>query len=327
MAGEPLPMSLRVEGRAMLGAIVEDLADVPGVSVVASLDARLVDQRPLMAQVVLVEPGEATAIFEREAKRADVTLLIAPELDGLLLSLTQQLERMGVTTLGSKSDAIALTADKLESSRQLTQAGVPVLLTAQLDDAPIPYDFPLVIKPRCGVGSTNILVLGDAQAYETTIERLRADGLLHDTIVQPLHPGLAVSASFIIGSRQTIELRPATQRLSDDGRFRYHGGDVPIPPGLAKRATTLGRRAVDAIEGLRGHVGVDLILGDAEDGSEDVVAEINPRMTTSYVGLRAMSPDNLSEAWLKLCAGEEADPPMWYDHSVRFTCDGRVRLS
>jgi predicted ATP-grasp superfamily ATP-dependent carboligase len=47
-----------------------------------------------------------------------------------------------------------------------------------------------------------------------------------------------------------------------------------------------------------GYLGVDLVLGDDPSGADDRVIEINPRLTTSYVGLRAAALCNLAEAML-----------------------------
>jgi predicted ATP-grasp superfamily ATP-dependent carboligase len=49
---------------------------------------------------------------------------------------------------------------------------------------------------------------------------------------------------------------------------------------------------------------VDVILGDGPAG--DVVVEINPRLTTSYVGLRALAVDNLVAAMLRVAEGRPA---------------------
>ena len=46
-----------------------------------------------------------------------------------------------------------------------------------------------------------------------------------------------------------------------------------------------------------------MILGPDEGGSTDFVIEVNPRLTTSYIGLRAMTQQNLAAAMLNLCAG------------------------
>ena len=112
-------------------------------------------------------------------------------------------------------------------------------------------------------------------------------------ILQPFVAGQAASVAFLIGSHQVLPLLPAKQQLSEDGRFHYRGGIVPLPQDLADRAVRLARRAVAAVPGLRGYVGVDLVLGDEGES----VIEVNPRLTTSYLGLRPWQ----SKTWRKQC--------------------------
>jgi predicted ATP-grasp superfamily ATP-dependent carboligase len=76
------------------------------------------------------------------------------------------------------------------------------------------------------------------------------------------------------------------------------------------------------VPGLLGYVGVDLVLGDAADGSQDYAIEINPRLTTSYVGLRQLAEFNLAEAMLVAAAGKLEQPLRWKPGHVRFSSDG-----
>ena len=71
-------------------------------------------------------------------------------------------------------------------------------------------------------------------------------------------------------------------------------------------AEPLLRRAVASIPGLRGFVGVDFLWNPAR--CEAVVLEINPRPTTSFVGLSRLLPAGwLARAWLACCGAWE--PP------------------
>lgn len=115
-------------------------------------------------------------------------------------------------------------------------------------------------------------------------------------------------------------LLPAAQRLSDDGRFRYRGGELPLAPPLGDRAVVLAERAIGCVPGLRGYVGVDVVLGE-----QDVAVEINPRLTTSYVGLRALAGFNLAAAVLAAANGEPLPPLSWRVGQVCFSPDGQVR--
>jgi hypothetical protein len=88
----------------------------------------------------------------------------------------------------------------------------------------------------------------------------------------------------------------------EDGRFRYRGGSIPVP---CPPAEPLLRRALAAVPGLRGFVGVDFVWDPAR--GEAVVLEINPRPTTSFVGLSALLPPGcLARAWLESCGVPEA---------------------
>ena len=143
-------------------------------------------------------------------------------------------------------------------------------------------------------------------------------------ILQEFVSGRAASVAFLCGPAGNVPLLPAFQSLSDDGRFKYQGGELPIPPDLAGRAVKLAQRAVDCVPELCGYVGVDLVLGDAADGSRDYAIEINPRLTTSYVGLRRLADFNLAEEMLRAARGELVGPLRWKSGRVRFAPDGSV---
>ena len=82
-------------------------------------------------------------------------------------------------------------------------------------------------------------------------------------------PGLAASVAVLCGPAGDVPLAPCKQRISDDGRLRYLGGELPLAAGLAERATALAERAVAALPATVGYVGVDLVLGRDPHGSED----------------------------------------------------------
>ena len=77
-----------------------------------------------------------------------------------------------------------------------------------------------------------------------------------------------------------------------DSDSSYDGGAVPFDNALEEKAFSAAKKIVKSIQGLRGYVGVDMVL--TED--TPVVVEVNPRLTTSYVGLRMVSGFNPAEA-------------------------------
>lgn len=102
---------------------------------------------------------------------------------------------------------------------------------------------------------------------------------------------------FSLDGRRTECLPVGEQRLSDDGRFRYLGGAIPaeISSRQIAQIEEVVVAACRTIPGLAGYFGVDLLL---TDGGQPVIVEINPRLTTAYVGYRQLFAKPLPEHWL-----------------------------
>ncbi len=302
--------SLRAEGGAMLTTLAEDLARVPGVAVATLADSG---------------PGDLRERFQEQARRADWTVVIAPEFNDILLTRCRWAVEAGGQLLGPSPDAVRLTADKLRLGEHLARHGIatPPCRLFVPEETPTHAAFPLVVKPRHGAGSQDTFLLPSPSALEE-YKRTATGQTAVETLVQPYVSGRPVSVAFLIGPRQTLPLPPAVQELSADGRFRYLGGELPLPPELAARAVRLAAQAVGAVPDLLGYVGVDLVLGDAANGSADWVIEINPRLTTSYVGLRALAQTNLAEVMVRLAEGAADVAVRWRAGVVRFRADGTV---
>ncbi|MFN4260451.1 MAG: ATP-grasp domain-containing protein [Gemmataceae bacterium] len=272
----------------------------------------------------LLDRDDLATTFHAASYRADVSLLIAPECDDILATRCQWIEEAGGRLLGPASAAVRLTADKLALGEYLLRKGIPTPRGWPLP-ANNELPFPLVCKPRAGAGSLATFWIGNAAELADCLDAARRDGYHDDMIATTYVPGVPVSVAFLIGPRQCVALTPTMQHLSDDGRFRYLGGSLPLSPELAERARCLARRAVAVIPDLFGYVGVDLVLGPAADGREDYVIEVNPRLTTSYVGLRAWYQTNLMHGLLAVVQGQE--PPYWCHGTepILFTSDGRWR--
>jgi predicted ATP-grasp superfamily ATP-dependent carboligase len=180
--------------------------------------------------------------------------------------------------------------------------------------------FPLVLKPRFGAGSLETFLI------QGPVDRpgFQDEGRRKDMIVQRFVAGQPASVAILIGSNQRLAMPAASQVLSADGRFHYLGGCIPLPEKLTVRAHRLACQAIESVPGFHGYVGVDLVLGSSPDGSEDWVIEINPRLTTSYIGLRARAESNLAEAMLNIAGGKEVEPLKWRQGTVHFHSDGRV---
>ena len=293
----------------MLSAVRDDCLRLPGLDLI-SLD----DQG---------SPEAEEAAFLFQAAQADATLVIAPECGGMLERRSRQVLELGRRLLGCQPDAIQRTADKwsLACWWQARQIPTPTtfLIPAGKAEAYVPHlpgPFPLVCKPRHGAGSQATRLIQDAPDLLPTLHSAGAEVPHDDLLVQPFISGRPASLSILVGLYQLVALEPCWQTISNDGRFQYRGGQLPMREPWRTRAIDRAMQAVAGIPGLRGYCGVDLILG--EDG-RDYVLEINPRLTTSYLGLRQLARGNLMDLWLQLLKGDMNQGMAWHDKDVIFS--------
>lgn len=296
----PLPASIVREGAAMIGALAADLVRVEGNHVSALRDPRVLHLALPGCEVVEViskfSHGEE---FDRLTAEADATILIAPEFDGILLKAARRVVASGGKLLSPSPEFIRIAADKHQTCEVLAAAGVPVPQGKVLEpDEPLPaqFNYPAVLKPVDGAGSQDTyLVSGPHDAPPAYAWRRRLERYV---------PGLPASVAMLCGPAGRVALLPCKQRISDDGRLHYLGGDLPLAAGLAERASSLAERGLAAMPPAVGYVGVDLVLGREPDGSQDAIIEVNPRLTTSYVGVRAAANGNLAETMCYIAQGQ-----------------------
>ncbi|HEY2894259.1 MAG TPA: ATP-grasp domain-containing protein, partial [Pirellulales bacterium] len=295
----PAPDSLLAEGRAMLGALAQDFA-LAG----HSLDVLIDVHQPKLAlppsvRLRAVESARAEQQLLAElASQADWTSIVAPEFDGHLLARCERVIKAGGRLLGPSQEFVALASDKHALALHLAARGVPMPTGVALepgDRLPREARYPAVLKPRDGAGSLGVRLVNSPG----DIDRVTAPSRLEEFC-----PGLPVSVALLCGPHGARPLAPCRQRL--DG-FSYLGGELPLSTELARRASRLAARAVSLVEPTLGYIGVDLVLGDELSGARDVVIEINPRVTTSYVGLRALAKFNLAAAMLAVAQGHEPE--------------------
>ncbi|MFV0445199.1 MAG: ATP-grasp domain-containing protein [Planctomycetaceae bacterium] len=324
LAGQSLPPSLLREGRAMRDAVAADLARLANTRVVMTCDPRT----PSPAGVDSVTVADATKEwdqFERLCTDCDATLVVAPELDGELHRRVERAARLSRQLCNCTPDAVELCSDKLALAERLRQAGIATPPTVRLTEIVNRngwdgLDYPVVAKPRWGAGSQSIYrcdTAGELRRVSGEFDHVQPTT---EAIVQPVMPGRAVSAAVLFdfaAGRPPVTFPFAAQDLTEDGRFGYLGGQVPVPHSHAASWSRIVERMAGVVSGLRGYVGFDLLL-PADHAAALQVIEINPRLTTSYIGYRALAVDNIAP----LLVGAAASMPRWHQQVVKFDAAG-----
>ncbi|WP_417738023.1 ATP-grasp domain-containing protein [Rosistilla oblonga] len=322
-----LPQSLLAEGTAMHHAICEDANRC--ARVVTTIDSRLPHRMDPAIQTIPVD-ASADLISQWLAASADcdAAILIAPESDRLLYKLVAAFRGFGRNVIAADANFIDATTDKLQLSQRLLSANVPHPISFSPRQAPQESSATQwILKPNDGCGSLEVQRFGSFTQADN--QRRRRTG---DWIIQAYHPGQAVSIAAIV-TPGGIHWLPACLQKIESPCFTYHGGKCPLPAAIVDRAESLAAAALDALIDRSslcddaaspvGYVGIDLVLAD--DPRNDVVIEINPRLTTSYVGVRHLMKSNLAATML----GLDAAPPI-LDPSVsavRWDAAGRADIS
>lgn len=312
---DQIPTSLRREGGAMLRAIAADMAEI--AETVIPLDSRFGDLKFRATETVAIDTTKPLwSQWIAAAQSCDAALIIAPELDGTLTKAVSMLRAGGVDVIAGSGDFLRVASDKLLTAKHLIAAGVAHPIYMALSDKrfadALTEHQRFVVKPRDGCGTQEIQRFDDLNEAKSVLEE--------NSLLQAWMPGRAISIALVASATQLVFLPAVSQSLCD-GTCEYNGGQGPLDDDAQRRATALAMRAIEAMPPLvRGFVGLDLLLGDRP--SEDYVIEINPRLTTSYVGLRRMIHGNLAARLFDLETGPVSCCTSV--DSVRWTPDGQV---
>lgn len=332
LADEPIPGgSLLLEGEAMVGGLRNDLSVVDEVDLTVLRDRRLPRCESGGARVVEISSRSdlEQKLIELGAN-ADWTIIIAPEIDRQLEWCAGWLVEHGARLLAPSLETIRIGSDKLETASFLNSHGIPIPRTVVPEGAEsfLVEDRPFVVKPRYGAGSMDITWIESGASGLPEVDSSQ-------WLIQEYCRGTPVSVLTICGENSFIPLAACLQRLSADGRFEYLGGSLPLTVELDRRARSLAATVVRKLPRGIGFVGIDMVLSSDNDRSDspagsadrvkgvDWVIEINPRLTTSYVGLRAQYASNLADTLLRNAAGQNVGAVQKLQE-CRFSPDGRV---
>ncbi|QRG06020.1 ATP-grasp domain-containing protein [Xanthobacter dioxanivorans] len=272
MRDKPLPDGPLSEGTLIRDAVIADLEELPGISLVLAYDDRL----PAPNQdAVPVRKGEDPWIcWSSLAQDADVVWPIAPETGGLLGRMVRLMNEGSARLIASTPAAISAVANKLTMVRRLAEHGIPHVPAFPIDALPAGLDGDLVTKPEDGSG------WGVARAWPGRAALPRTAGL----VVQPYVHGTQASLSVLARpDGATLLCVNRLQVTHIVGVFGFEGVTVGGLPDEDGRLAALARRVVEAFPGLSGIVCIDVILTP----QGPLVTEINPRVTVSYAGLHA----------------------------------------
>jgi predicted ATP-grasp superfamily ATP-dependent carboligase len=326
--GKPVPDgSLRREGFAMVTAIGQDLASLAPDKLRVLHDARL-PPLPLISAAQRLDVDSQESLLHFLEEPSDIAIVIAPEFSSHLVAACEQVRASTRLLINCSQAMLTWASSKQQTATRLHASGIPCpvgfRLCAEEQSCPSGLDFPLVVKPDDGAGSQAVRMIHDPTEWE----RLRPQP---GERVESFMLGRPASVAALCGPDQIQWLSPFWQDMAVDDtaaedRFAYQGGSRIDDPVMSERALSLVGRLDPLLEGACGYVGVDLVLGEADDGTEDVVIELNPRITSSYLGLSASCQTNFAEEMWRIATGERRSI-VFADEPRSFRVDGTFSTS
>ena len=231
--------------------------------------------------------------------------------------------------LGTGSAAIRRAADKQRLPNRLARCGLahpPTRVVHRDAEARAIADdlgYPVIVKPARGAGCEGVRLARNGCELRAAIDAVGRRAT-QNLLVQRYISGVAASVSLLSDGHRAVALAANGQAISAGSALSYAGGRTPLDHPLAERAIDAAIRTCEAFPGLHGYVGVDLVLTSADA----VVIEVNPRLTTAYLGVRSAinrrsGSGNIAEMAIDACAGKLPARPRIARH-VRFTSAGRV---
>jgi predicted ATP-grasp superfamily ATP-dependent carboligase len=299
-AGQDLPASLAAEGSMMLQALLTELKQLPQHSLLLPMDERC---RPQLytenTEIVPIHAGQnIMSLLPELIRQCDAVWPIAPESDGILAEIALLVTAQQKILLASSAATITLCGDKYATYQTLLTHGLPVVETALLQDFQ-PSSGKLVIKPRDGVGCLGGMISDDLNIKSENPAQF---------IVQPFYAGQALSLSCLCkqGKGRLLSINQQQIQIIDN-RFVLNGCLVNISSHRPEFYQQVVSQVAAAIPGLWGYIGIDLL--DTPDKGP-LILEINPRLTTSYVGIAEATGVNVARQVLALLEAEPEAPPV-----------------
>ena len=256
-------------------------------------------------EVVRPGPGDFYGEIVRLAPECDMGLVIAP--DHLLAKFTLPIEQYS-HNLGCGSMNAALCASKVATGRVLRSHGIPV-----------PPDAPSgrhVVKPVSGCDSQGVRLTTDAPGK----------GEFAEAYIEGEHYSVSLVLSRVVGEAclyfsgnppLVLAVNKQNVTLNPEGSFTYAGGETPVHPEREQEICATAIRATGVL-GCQGYCGVDVVVGDTV-----YVVDVNPRITTSIVGIADCMEEEIADLLVAASRGSVPKEVHLSGH-VRFDRAGKV---
>jgi hypothetical protein len=318
----------------MLQTVTSDF-QAAGHCVTVLLDSRLAMLNPPIKADYVVQVSssqEIEASLYNGSKCTEAVFVIAPESNQVLQSIVERVKNSSLLSLNCSANSIAKVANKANLYANAKLLGLHVPETLSLNDfndikqvkAAIQQKlrFPVLFKPINGTSCEGLSIVRTSSQIAPAIAKLKRNSKNDCFIVQEFIDGIAASVSLISAGHQALPVSLNKQDVTlcaPDSNSSYNGGQVPLDSDIKEVAFSASRQLVESFGDLRGYVGVDLVLTK----DKAFLVDVNPRLTTSYIGMRKVAYFNPAEAIFNVALKNKLPKKI---HTSGYSCFSKVIL-
>ena len=236
----------------------------------------------------------------------DEGLVIAP--DHLLAKYTKNLEDV-TRNIGCNSFSIAVCANKKRTGQILHAHGIDVPRQVASGRR--------IVKQISGCGAVGVR-LTDEPAGE---------GEFGQEYIEGEHLSISLVGGRVVGEvclyytgkgPLLLAINRQDIRFGQDGHVTYHGGETPVDHPRKDEMYAVASKVIEVL-GCQGYVGVDMVV----TSDRIVVVDVNPRPTTSIIGIAACMEEEIAQVILDASYGRFPDFVHLNGHAY-FSSDGKI---
>ncbi len=307
------------EAEALIFSLLDDLKDF-NVDLIINESYNDVVKNYNNVNPILINQ-DVVSWLKENAGNFDKAIFISAENNNNLYNITKILEEHNVKIYNSSSEACLKSSDKYETYESLPNT-IPQPRSFrfkidskgywkraienlhekwQAEDPLTPLK--LIIKPLMGVDCEDIVIIDKIEDLSLDLDKIFKPE--SRVIVQEYVEGTDISVSLISDGEKVIPISLNQQyvELKND-KGTYLGGRLPYESEFKDEAFEIATKAVESIDGIKGFVGVDVLINaDEKDIYSVYLLEINSRFTTPYVGLSKIANFNIGKTIIDLVDG------------------------
>ncbi|MHA2037309.1 MAG: ATP-grasp domain-containing protein [Promethearchaeota archaeon] len=303
-----IPISLFCEGYGMLRSIIMDFKSL-NFEIKTMLDYRILH----LAQYLPVDDISITDSKDNFVKRfktfveeSEYIFIIAPESSKILYNLTDIVKKSKKILLSTNLEGIELGMSKLNTYSYFKKKKIstPKTFLIPIRNKQLDYEFihqkfntlkkPIIIKPEDGVGAESVYYFeSQSQITHFFLNFQHKIEYGRKYLLQEFIEGKDLSVSLIgvpykadSQLKNPLLLSINSQNIdikNSDYESEYYGGTTPIEnyEKIRNKLDVVLEKINSSI--ISGYYGIDFI---STNDAKQFFIEINPRLTTSYIGLR-----------------------------------------